>query len=45
MLNISPLKGIYLEAGDANRKGDGTDVLDIIVTNRHTLGLTVINQK
>lgn len=45
VLGLSKLKGVYLEAGDANRANDGADVLDIITTNRHTLGLTTINQK
>ena len=38
------LSGAYLEAADANRKGDGVNALDMIILNRHILGSTTIEQ-
>lgn len=44
ILALDQLSGAYKEAGDANRKGDGISILDLIVLNRHSLGLTTIQQ-
>lgn len=44
ILALDQLSGAYQEAGDANRKGDGITILDLIVVNRHSLGLTTIQQ-
>ena len=38
------LTGVYLEAADANRRGDGATVLDMIVLNNHITGKKTINQ-
>ncbi len=38
------LSGEYLEAADANRKGDGATVLDMIIINNHITGKKTINQ-
>ena len=39
------IKGIYLEAADANRSADGADIMDVIRINRYILGNTTIEQK
>ena len=44
VLGLTKLSGAYLEAGDANRAGDGVNVLDMIYINRHSLGLATIRQ-
>ncbi len=38
------LTGVYLEAADANRKGDGANALDMIIMNRHIIGSAAIEQ-
>lgn len=40
----SSLNGVYLEAADANRKGDGATILDMIAMNNHIIGRKNINQ-
>ena len=44
MLGKGTLTGAYLEAADANRKGDGGNALDMIIMNRHILGKSKISQ-
>ncbi len=38
------LSGVYLEAADTNRKGDGANALDMIILNRHIIGSATIEQ-
>ena len=38
------LTSVYLEAADANRRGDGATVLDMIILNNHITGKKTINQ-
>lgn len=44
ILGKGTLTGAYLEAADANRKGDGGNALDMIIMNRHILGKSKISQ-
>ena len=44
ILGKGTLTGSYLEAADANRKGDGGNALDMIIMNRHILGKSKISQ-
>ncbi len=44
VINTIPLKGIYLEAGDVNRKGDGATMSDLLAINRHVIGTIMIEQ-
>ena len=44
ILGKGTLMGAYLEAADANRKGDGGNALDMIIMNRHILGKSKISQ-
>ena len=39
-----PLKGVYLEAGDVNKKGDGATMSDLLAINRHVIGTIEIKQ-
>ena len=44
ILGKGTLTGAYLEAADANRKGDVGNALDMIIMNRHILGKSKISQ-
>lgn len=44
ILGKGTLTSAYLEAADANRKGDGGNALDMIIMNRHILGKSKISQ-
>ena len=44
VIKTIPLKGIYLEAGDVNRKGDGATMSDLLAINRHVIGTIMIEQ-
>ncbi len=44
ILGKSYLTGAYLEAGDANRKKDGINVVDLVVTRNHIFGTKLIIQ-
>jgi beta-N-acetylglucosaminidase len=43
--NTAALTGCYLKAADANRGGDGVNIVDIIAINRHINGTATISQK
>jgi hypothetical protein len=43
--NTEALTGCYLEAADANRGGDGVNIVDLIAINRHINGTKTISQK
>ena len=44
IIGSGSLTNEYLEAADANRRGDGATVLDMIVMNNHITGKKVISQ-
>lgn len=44
VINTIRLKGVYLEAGDVNRKGDGATMSDLLAINRHVIGTIMIEQ-
>ena len=44
VIKTIPLKGIYLEAGDVNKKGDGATMSDLLAINRHVIGTILIEQ-
>lgn len=44
ILGISSLEGVYLQAGDTNRAGDGINSLDMLYLKRHILGTKQIEQ-
>ncbi|MBQ3030532.1 MAG: SH3 domain-containing protein [Agathobacter sp.] len=44
VIKTIPLQGIYLEAGDVNRKGDGATMSDLLAINRHVIGTILIEQ-
>jgi beta-N-acetylglucosaminidase len=43
--NTETLTGGYLKAADANRGGDGVNIVDLIAINRHINGTATISQK
>lgn len=45
ILEIEPLKGLYLKAGNINKNGKNPSSLDSLLIQRHILGLKLIEQK
>lgn len=45
ILEIQPLKGLYLKAGNINKNGKNPSSLDSLLIQRHILGLKLIEQK
>lgn len=45
ILEIEPLKGLYLKAGNINKNGKSPSSLDSLLIQRHILGLKLIEQK
>lgn len=45
ILEIEPLKGLYLKAGNINKNGKNPSSLDSLLIQRHILGLKLIEQR
>lgn len=45
ILEIEPLRGLYLKAGNINKNGKNPSSLDSLLIQRHILGLKLIEQK